>query len=246
MFFKHFLGSNGANWKAFLTTTVWMRRWWCTCWRSWRGRDGIINDGPSPASLDQLCGYQNCQVFVVWQSQVSSLVSSVELKIVAEVRPMSVFISQNRVTTTSNGRCDCSYCDISKPGKKSKVESPLTSIKNVAPGILILAFFPFFLSSYRCLCWNPTPQKDVLLMLNSKYFFIEYSCAWLHSLSGLLKPYTPFTKRRVKYSGTVRLPRSLNSLVSAKEGQSIESVWWPLLYLWNKINVLACLPVSPH
>ena len=123
MFFKHFPGSNKANLKTFLTTTGWKRSWW----RSW-----IITEWlPSPSSLAQLCGYQNCQVFVRWH--VSSLVSSVELKIVAEL-----FLSAKTGSPPPPQSGDSSYYDISYLGKNSEVESTLTSIKNyVAPGILI-------------------------------------------------------------------------------------------------------------
>ena len=126
-------------------------------------------------------------VFVRWE--VSSLVSSVEPKIVATRAESSdrcfvvFFIPQKRVSSSS---AFPRWFLI-----PSQFHPALTRIKNVSPGILISVFSPFFLSSFWCLCWNPTPQKDVLPRLNSKYFFNEYWCAWLHFLSSYWNPIYP-------------------------------------------------------
>ena len=186
LFFKHFLGSNRANLKAFVRRTG----------RLGKEKEaesyisdfflqiinGCLTPPPSPPfPLRRSAVWLNYAVikivsFCRWE--VPSLVSSVEPKIVA-------------TRAESSDRCFVVFYQ-SEQGQQlfpsviphTKTFPPrVNKDQKCFPWYFNFSFFPFFLFSFWCLCWNPTPQKDVLLKLNSKYFFNEYWCAWLHFLS---------------------------------------------------------------
>ena len=110
---------------------------------------------------------------------------------------------------------DSSYQDISIHRKNLEGRISVNKDQKCFPWYFNLGFFPFFLSSFWCLCWNPTPQKDVLPRLNSKYFFNEYWCAWLHFLSSYWNSIYPHP---IDHSAII--PIILRPNTSAKENIS--------------------------